>query len=248
MKVKKLLLRVLGILCILYCIAVRFIGFGTRFFLCWSVIGCVLLFWSLLYGKKRLIERIPKTVRRIGTVLLCLGLIVALFVEGCIFSKFSAKPAPGAAYVLVLGAQWKRSGPSEVLRFRLDAAAKYLKENPDAIAIVSGGQGSNEPISEAEGMKQYLEMKGIDGSRIRMEDQSTNTYENMKFSAKLIEDKRKRVVVVTNNFHVFRALRLAKKQGYNAEGLSAGSHPGLLPNNLLRELLGVIKDFLVGNI
>lgn len=97
-------------------------------------------------------------------------------------------------------------------------------------------------------MKQYLMAAGIAGERILMEDRSGNTSQNLKFSAGLIDTENSRVVIVTNNFHMFRALGIAKKQGYSAEGLSAGSVVWMLPNNMLREFLGVLKDFAVGNL
>ena len=131
---------------------------------------------------------------------------------------------------------------------RLDKALEYLAENPDTVVIVSGGQGSNEVISEAEGMKKYLVEAGIQPDRILMEDQSVNTSENLKFSKELLDSVDSTVVVVTNDFHVFRSVRIARKNGYHAvEGLSAGSYPLMLPNNLVREFFGVLKDFFMKN-
>lgn len=180
--------------------------------------------------------------------LFAVGLLIFGAVEGMILSSFAAEPTPGADYVIILGAQWRTDGPSYVLQKRLDAAEKYLRENPDAIAIVSGGQGSNEPISEAQGMKEYLVGRGIEESRIWMEDTSTNTYENLVNSSSFLDKANDRVVLVTNNFHIFRACGIARHQGYaHLEGLAAGSYPAMLPNNLLREFVGVAKDTLFGN-
>ena len=82
-----------------------------------------------------------------------------------------------------------------------------------------------------------------------MEEKSTNTCENLVFSAELLDKEKDRVVLVTNNFHMFRAGKIAGRQGYqHVEGLAAGSYPGMLLNNLLREFFGVVKDFLVGNL
>ena len=98
-------------------------------------------------------------------------------------------------------------------------------------------------------MEQYLIDAGIAPERITKEDRSTNTFENLRFSGELLDRKNSRVVIVTNNFHVFRAMKIAEKQGYaNVEGMAAGSVLWMNPNNLLREFLGVIKDFLVGNL
>lgn len=170
-------------------------------------------------------------------------------VEGMILSEFAATAEPGAEYVIVLGAQWKENGPSDVLRRRLDKALVYLRENPDAKVIVSGGQGENEPLSEADGMREYLLGAGIPEERILTETESFNTKQNLEYSSRFLNPKEDRVVLVTNNFHMFRALRIARKQGYQrAEGLAASSVYGFLPNNMLREFLSLVKNLAVGNL
>ncbi len=239
---------VLGVLCILYCIAVWFVGFGTRFFLIWAVLGIASIVLSVILSSRKILNALPKWLKGSCVILFSAGVLLFCVVEGMVLSQFNAKAQPGADYCIVLGAQWKRNGPSEVLRRRLDKAMEYLSANPDTRVIVSGGQGSNEVISEAAGMSQYLINAGIAEERILLEDKSTNTQQNFAYSAELLDKKNSRVVVVTNNFHVFRALRIAEKQGYQAEGLAASSVNFLLPNNLLREFCGVLKDFCVGNI
>lgn len=239
----------LGACCIFYCIGISTMGFGTYFFLIWGVLGVVFLLLGALLANRDLMRRLPKWLKGICLVIFCLGVIAFCAVEGLILTEYNAKPNSGADYVIILGAQWKPQGPSNVLQRRLDKAIQYLNENPDTIVIVSGGQGSNEPISEASGMRQYLVNIGISDDRILMEDKSTNTWENMVFSGTLIDRENDRVVLVTNNFHMFRALQIAKKQGYkNVEGLAASTLTAMVPNNLLREFLGVVKDYLVGNL
>jgi uncharacterized SAM-binding protein YcdF (DUF218 family) len=104
-------------------------------------------------------------------------------------------------------------------------------------------------MTEAAGMAQYLEAAGIEPERIIQEDASTDTSENLAFSGQLLDKTQDRVVIVTNNFHLFRALKIAEKQGYlRLEGIAADSYPAMLPNNLLREFLGVVKDFFVCNL
>ena len=242
------LFGILGVISILYCIGIAAAGFGTYFFLVWGLIGVLSLLLAALLANRELVARLPVWLKIIAMVLFCLGLVLFGTVEGMILTQFHASPEPGADYVILLGAQWKPHGPSEVLRRRLDSAAKYLEQNPDTAVIVSGGQGSNEPISEAAGMRQYLVDIGIDEERILMEDRSTNTMENLVFSSNLLDKQNDRVVIVTNNFHVFRAMQIARKQGYaKAVGLAASSVASFLPNNMLREFVGVLKDFLMGN-
>ena len=87
----------------------------------------------------------------IGIVMSDIGTFTGI--GGCIGSKMNTEGKPGLDYIIVLGAQIYERGPSAVLRFRLDKAVEYLNENPQTKCIVSGGKGSNEPCSEAEGMK-----------------------------------------------------------------------------------------------
>lgn len=247
--VSAVLFWILGVCSILYCIAIALVGFGTYFFLVWGVLGAVFLLVGTFLSKRELVRRLPKWLRVLAVILFLAGLVMFGAVEGLIFSQYRAVPRPGADYLIILGAQWKPEGPSEVLRRRLNKAVEYLNANPDTIVIVSGGRGSNEPITEASGMRQYLVDIGVSDERILVEDRSTDTMENLVFSGRLLDKSNDRVVIVTNNFHMFRALCIAQKQGYkNAEGLAASAVEGLVPNNLLREFLGVTKDFFIGNL
>lgn len=241
---------VLGVLCLIYFgFQLIFVNTGSNFFVVWGVmaVGCGLL--SFFLAHRAWVEGIPKWLRWVVRISFGLCIVLFLVVEGLIVSEFNAVPEAGADICIVLGAQMKESGPSDVLQRRLDRAITYLQENPDTLVIVSGGQGSNEPVSEAQGMQDYLISKGIAPERIMMEDTSTNTWENLNYSAELIDKSSNSVVIVTNNFHVFRAVSIAKKQGYSmVKGLAASTHRANLLNNMMREFLGVIKDFLVGNI
>lgn len=240
---------VLGVLCLAYCLAIGlFMGYGTRFFLVWGVLAAFCGILSFVLAHEGWVKKLPKWLKGTCVILFLAGLILFGTVEAKILGSFQAQPNAGADYCIVLGAQWKTSGPSYILQLRLDAALKYLRENPETMAIVSGGQGANEPLSEAEGMKEYLMNAGIEEERILMEDASTNTVGNLVNSAELLDKENDRVVLVTNNFHVYRACSIARKQGYgHLEGLAADSHMGMLLNNLLREFFGVIKDTAAGN-
>lgn len=240
---------ILGAVCICYCGGIALAGFGTYFFLIWGGIGCGCLMLRAMFRNEKLMIAMPGWIKVTGIGIFAAGLLLFCTVEGLILTGYEAKAAGGADYCVVLGAQWKKDGPGEALRKRLDEAAAYLTENPDTRAVVSGGQGADEAITEAAGMREYLIRAGIEPERILTEDRSANTYENLVFSGELLDRKQDRVVIVTNNFHVFRALAIAKKQGYaHAEGLAADSLPGMAPHNLLREFFGVVKDFFAGNL
>lgn len=247
--------RILIVLCILatlfcfgYCLIVFMIKSGGHFYLVWAFGGlcfiglaCMIHFgwWSSL----------PRLLRSVISVAVVAGILLFVIVEGCILSRYHEKGKENLDYIIVLGAQMKPAGPSAVLKFRLDEAYEYLIDNENTICIVSGGQGSNEPCSEAEGMYRYLTDKGIPASRIVMEDQSTDTSENIAYSAKLIGDYHVSVGIVTNNFHVFRGVQLARHEGFqDVSGIAARSNVYFQLNNLVREFFGVMKDFVCGNL
>ena len=250
MSAATVLLFILGFLCVLYCIGIGFFrGDGTRFFLIWGVIGAGLIGLGWIVAHKEWIVRLPVWIRTIFLTVMGTGILLFLLIEGLILAQFGAKAPDGADYCLILGAQMKNHGPSDVLRRRLDTAIMYLQENPETIVIVSGGQGVNEPMTEARGLYEYLTRRGITPERILLEEKSGNTRENLHYSSELLDIENDSVVLVTNNFHVFRAMGIAKKMGYeNVNGLAADSYPFMVPNNMMREFLGVIKDFWVGNL
>ncbi len=242
------LLCILGaVFCFAYCMVVFLIRSGSRFYLVWAAGGIflVLLAGMLHFG---LWDKIPVPMRRAFCVLVGIGLVLFVVVEGCIISRFHDKGRENLDYIIVLGAQMKEAGPSAVLQFRLDAACDYLMANEDTVCIVSGGQGRNEPCTEAEGMYRYLTEKGIDPQHIVKEDKSTDTAENIAYSAALIGDLESSVGIVTNNFHVFRGIHLAKAAGFkDVCGIAARSNVYFQLNNMVREFFGVMKDFAFGN-
>lgn len=238
---------VLGLLCVLYGLSVLAVGSGTAFFAVWLGLGACLFLFSL-FAQKGLWRKLPKAARRLFLCLVVAGAAFFFVTEGFVFSGFTAKGSDGLDYIIVLGAQVYESGPSKALQYRLEEAVDYLNENPDTICIVSGGQGANEPFSEARGMADYLISRGIDESRLLLEDQSENTVANIRNSMEFIDPEKDSVGIVTNNFHVFRAMGIAKKQGIvHVEGISANSDAWYLPNNMFREFFGVLKDTLKGN-
>ena len=244
---KKVMLSVMGVLSILYGVLVLQVGSGTGFWLVWEAIGVFFLFWTfLLYTDFFTTHRKMKVIFH---TMMGVGIAVVVILCGMILGDFSAKGSQNLDYIIVLGAQVREDGPSVVLKYRLDAAVDYLNENPDTVCIVSGGQGVNEPFSEAEGMAEYLLDKGIEARRIILEDKSTSTVENIQNSKAIMEESYNGVGIVTNNFHVFRAVQIAKEQGLEGVcGIATDSNVLYLPNNVLRECCGILKDWLMKNI
>ncbi len=235
---------VLAFACVCYAWAVFKTHSGTNFWMVWVVFA--VLFEALGGGFLfHWWDAMPRLIRGILVALICIAVVAFGTVEGCIVSKMSAQGKPGLDYVIVLGAQVHRARPSRVLKFRLDKAIEYLNDNPKTICIVSGGQGSNEPFLEAQGMADYLKTNGIAESRIVEESKSKTTEENIINSKKLIADENASVGIITNDFHVFRALQIARKNGLDdAQGIAAGSPPDMLVNNMVREFFAEIRFLL----
>lgn len=177
------------------------------------------------------------------------GLILSLLYCGALHYQIiqhANKDVPeNADYLIILGARVKGTTPSLALQFRIDCAADYLKANPNTIAIASGGKGPGEDISEAESIKRELMQFGIEESRILLEDQSTDTYENIEFSKKLIPNNAATGLVVTNDFHIYRAGMIAEKEGLEVNGLPADTPVQAVVKSYAREYLALTKYFLV---
>ena len=239
----------LGVLSVLYGVSIMLIHSGTSFFAIWYAIGAFFLVCAWV-NHAHLWDAIPAFVKAAGLGALGLLVAVLLFTQGLAVSQFGAKGEPDLDYIVVLGAQVHDDGsPSLVLQYRLDTALDYLAHNPSTRCIVSGGQGPNETMPEAAGMANYLAAHGIERERILVEDRSQNTMQNIAYSRELMDAPECSVGIVTNNFHVYRSVKIAQKAGLeNACGIAAHSTLHSLPNNMLREGLGIVKDYLVGNL
>lgn len=147
-------------------------------------------------------------------------------------------PAQNATAV-VLGAQVKSYGPSVILRGRIDAAYEYLEENPDADAVVTGGQGSDEPMSEGQCMYDGLVSYGISPDRIYIEDRAEDTTQNLKYSMQIIADENLNgdIAIVTDGFHQLRARLIAYQLGIQGDigAVSADTSLLYLPTFTVRE-------------
>ena len=144
-------------------------------------------------------------------------------------------------YIIVLGAGIKGEQVPPLLASRIDQGIEILKKNPKALVIMSGGQGKGEDIPEGEAMARYAINKGIDESKIIIEDKSTNTKENLLFSSKLMTKESPRVGLVTTSYHVFRALILAKDLGIRCIGFGSVTKWYFTLNALIREFIGYLS-------
>ncbi|MGX7068553.1 ElyC/SanA/YdcF family protein [Gemella bergeri] len=142
-------------------------------------------------------------------------------------------------YVVVLGAGLVGERVTPLLAGRIQKGIKIYRKNPGSKLIMSGGQGSDEVVSEAFAMKNYALERGVPADDIIMEDKSRNTEENVKFSKKLIKDAG-RFALVTNYYHVYRALVLAKAQGIRCIGYGASTKLYFSINAFVREFVGYL--------
>ena len=241
----------MGILCLLYFLMYAiFVDLTNVFTYFWLIMGIVLVLCKFVvsYMASRGIA-VPVGLKWSGGILLLACLLVFIITECVIIGYGSKEPQPDADYVLVLGAQVKGTRLTYALQTRLDKAYEYAMDNPKTLVIVSGGQGPGEQVTEAYAMAEYLKAKGLEEERILQENQSTSTFENIEFSKKLIDSTDAHIVLVTNHFHVYRGVGVAKKQELtNVEGLGAPTKWYTIPNQYVREAFAVIKYKLCGQI
>lgn len=274
-----MLTAVLGtcaVLCVAYGIVLLFYaGLGNLWL--WACLAVVFggLAWGTHYylGHRRLVPLwIP-----VGVVTFCLAcLAILIVIESMIFLGAAGSGVKGLDYVIVLGAKVNPDGSvSHSLKRRLDKAIEYAQENPDTVFVVSGGQGPDEPMTEAEAMRDYLVYNGVSADNILLEPHSTSTVENIAYSRLVIEEDKaakkqqekkpeqssfyhryyakvqersNQVGILTNDFHVYRAKMIARKWGIqNPVGIAASSDPVLFVHSCVREALAVFKDRLMGN-
>lgn len=214
-----------------------------------AILGSIIFihyFFKNRIKENRLLFKTYKIIK----IFLCILFICFIGIEAAIISypKYNEKKDD---YIIVLGAGLDEGKtPNLILRDRLDTAIKCFNENPTYI-VLSGGQGPDEFVSEAQAMSEYMQENGIDKKNIIIEDKSTNTNENIKYSKEKIEEHSHKsldqvsVKIVTTDYHALRSSILAKKNGYaNFDNYSSSTLWYFIPPTHIREACGVVKSIL----
>jgi uncharacterized SAM-binding protein YcdF (DUF218 family) len=217
---------------------------------CLCLAGVILCYYILDLLKKRF----PKTVKVLSvllTTVLCIGILVFAITEAIIIRASFGQPDANCEYIVVLGAKVNGTSPSLSLSDRIRAAEHYLKAHPDTIAVLSGGQGEDEGISEAQCMFDELTARGIESNRLWLEDKATSTWENLHFTLDLIEEntgiRPEKIGILSSEYHLFRASLFADESGVESVGIPAPtSRLSQKINHFMREVAGVWHYLILG--
>ena len=226
------------------------VGYSFSALVCSCIVGIILVYKGLNLLAKKYPQDV-RTLKRVFTCILCIGLLVVGITEAIIIDASFGDPKAHCDYMVMLGAGVRGNVPSLSLRNRIDAAYEYLTEHPDVTAVLSGGQGEGENITEAQCMFDHLTAMGIDEDRLIMEDQATSTWENLNFSLDLIEEKYgqrpEKLGVLSSEYHLFRASLFADACGVGFVGIPAKTTKlSLRVNYFMREVAGVWHYLLLG--
>ena len=205
-----------AVLCFILAFGFRFllIGYGIMALLFAGIGICIILYIYL-----------PRKLKIVLSCLLLIGVLVLIAAEIPVIKASKGNPDADANYLIVLGAGVNGTSPSLSMVNRLTAAKDYLETHPDCIAIVSGGQGPGEDITEAQAMYTALVASGIAPERLLLEERSTSTAENLAFSREILQaaglTSDSVIAVVTNDFHQFRTQLIAEDLGMVVVGIPA---------------------------
>ena len=222
-------------------------GFQFSIVLCFAFAALLVLVSFLL--------KFPSATNLLLLKLICLvlvlGILAAAVTAGFILSVAHPDPQPACQYIIVLGAGVRGTVPSLSLSERIQAAYGYLTANPNTVAILSGGQGPGEEITEAACMHRELTNMGVDPSRLLLEERSTSTIENLRFSLDVAEaatgNRPVKIGIVSSEYHLFRAGLFAKRLGLESFGVPAKTTwIALRINYYLREIAAVWKYLVLG--
>ena len=206
--------------------------------LCGCALGALIALWGALHLRE---SRGLRLARRLLVGLLCLGLAVFAGLEGVIWAHSGGDPAQESDWLILLGCGVQGEIPSLALVSRMEVALEHLQRFPDCRAVLSGGQGPHEDITEAECMRRWLTARGISEDRLVLEEDSHNTIQNLQYSLSLIPPGAS-VTVVSNEFHLYRVQTIAQHFGRPVHTLPAPTPTVMFTktNSWLRESASIV--------
>ena len=241
-KILRLTILIIGILLILNAAIMGFVANFNSGIIFAAIFALVLILFSVFFEKIRKIKWMYFSFYAVFGLVVCLIIFIAAYghIDNVTFDEDA---------VIVLGAGIRGEYVTLPLAYRLDKAYEYSRKNPEAIIVVSGGKGLQESITEALAMERYLVNKGVDKNKIIKEENSTSTYTNFVFSKEILDEYFNgpyKTVVITNDFHIYRAVRVAKVVGLETAHYHAKIQWYLIPVSYLRECVAVIKVWIMG--
>ena len=214
-------------------------------------IYAIALFGGLLvvnFGVINFLEfKFKNIVKTALSVVIGIAATVFFVASLLIYTVPEGLPGTGNYTLVVMGAKINGDEPGGTLRKRLDTAYEYLTENPKVKCIVSGGQGSDEETTEASVMKNYLVEKGIDKTRIFLEEKATSTKENIEYSFQVAKDNDlpEKFIICTDAFHQYRAALFCGEFEIPCYSLNAPITWKSEPVYLAREILALFYYFIL---
>lgn len=237
-RIKNFIYLTLAVLSLLYyAVCVLWAWAGVSWLWIWLVLAAFCITRHVMLVRK---IGMPGKTGKVCRILLVLAVLFFAFVESRIVGAMTQDVPEGLDYVITLGAAVRGDVPTRPMQQRMDRTLAYLEDNPGTTAIVSGGKGPNENISEAECIASYLVENGIDKDRIITEDRSTDTEENIRNSFAFIPEGSS-VGVITNSFHIYRAIKVADAQGHEVAGVPAVTLLPLGIHYTVREFFAVVE-------
>lgn len=235
-----------GILSLIYFIGT--LAVGVTFAKFFGFLGVLLIIYGFIkiFIDESYVMRKAGAVVRFMRVIVVILLISFIVIESFIISSGMKKSTKAVDYVVVLGAGLNGETPSLTLWGRLQDGLEYIKRHTNTKVVLSGGKGPGENITEAEAMRRFYVEHGIDEKLLIKEEKSTNTTENLKFTKEVLDkiDSKsdKTIMIVTSDFHIFRAKLLARRVGFTAFGYPTDIPTWLIPTYYIREYMAVVKS------
>lgn len=207
----------------------------------YTYIAAALLFAALMTVVTRLA---PAWLKSLAWALTALGFVYFIYTEIPIIKNARTDTDAQREYLIVLGAAVHGTEPSLALTHRLEGAYDYLEKYPQSVAILSGGKGAGEDVSEARCMYDWLTAKGVAAERLIMESASTSTAENLENSFAIIrargDEPDGHTALLSSSYHLYRAKSIAALLGVRAAGVAGNpGYPIYMLNCFIREAFGI---------